>query len=226
MSNIAPLFTSAPRLKIIIENQIIAYAIGFDISVTVNVTPVKTIGFFGPMSLEPTQYNVVTGTLQIVKLRSAASVNRNVQLASNPFIGSSIQSQFNDNNGGEVLSTQEAEIKTNSIANVAGLHAHLDPSKVLASVSFNLDVYFRLPGVQTAKQLGASGVSVFTTYSKELESNWLRIQNCRITGRNTNIALGALVNEPVNFMGTLLTPMNGSSTVFGHDIGRSTVNTF
>jgi hypothetical protein len=31
----------------------------------------------------------------------------------------------------------------------------------------------------------------------------MKIVNCRITGRNTNITMGQIVNEPVNFQGLL-----------------------
>jgi hypothetical protein len=37
------------------------------------------------------------------------------------------------------------------------------------------------------------------------EVPWMNIQSCRITSRNTNISMGQLVNEPLNFQGLLAT---------------------
>lgn len=40
------------------------------------------------------------------------------------------------------------------------------------------------------------------------EVPWFRIKDVRVTGRNTNIAVNQLVNEPVNFKGLMATPID------------------
>lgn len=223
MSNILPLFTSAPRLKLAIGGTTVAYAIGFDVSISIDVTPVMAIGQFGPFSLEPTMYNVVTGTMQIVRLVSASKITNQVaNIKPSSLIGNTPDMLMGTGPDGSVATGQTtASTLTNSIASIKKLHSHLDPSKVLSSASFNIDVYFRVPEVLNTATTTAAGVQSYNGNGKE--KNWIRIQNCRLTGRNTNIALGALVNEPVNFMGTLLTVMNDSEAAFGQDNGPSEV---
>src|SRR5690606_38451446 len=71
-TKIRPIFVSAPQIRLYIDNTVIAYAIGINLNINIDAQSVYTFGEYGPVNVEPLQYGVVTGTLQIVKL--AASV--------------------------------------------------------------------------------------------------------------------------------------------------------
>jgi hypothetical protein len=66
---------------------------------------------------------------------------------------------------------------------------HLDPSRILASETFDLEIL-----VNHSDQL-ASADPTYSLYT---------VKDCRLGGTNINISLGALVNEPMSFQGLLL----------------------
>lgn len=188
---IRPLFSSAPRCKIYISGITVAYAIGFNFNLSVEVQPVMTIGSYGPVSLEPTMYNTVTGTIQIVRLRENST-------------------EF-----------------TNSLSQ-GNLFRHLDPGQILLTESFEIKVFRR--GLTKAGQSYVESsvstvedVTTATLTTKEATADsstvnehlWLQIQDCRITSSNTNISMGQLVNQPVNFQGLMATAKIGDEDTGG-----------
>lgn len=231
MSSIAPLFTTAPRIKIFVGGVQVAFAVGLNISASVDVTPVNIVGKFGPVSLEPTQYNPISGTMQIISVISkddltntADLINNNVatdgtldtalaQVASFDELGNIIYSDAS-------AAAAETNDSNNPIAQ-SGLIRHMDPRTVLLSRTFDLDLYMKVPDssnadVQTLLNSSFSDDGGINGADPALfkEVPWLSVKNCRITSRNINIAQGQLTNEPVSFMGTLLT----SKTIEGVDI--------
>jgi hypothetical protein len=188
MANILPLFNSAPRMKLRLNGKTLAYAIGFNVGVSIDVQPVSIIGSHQPVALEPLMYNVVSGTLQIVRLfsnrtsaKAVADANPNAQITAK----ASVIEEANSDNSNNPLARSE-------------LYKHLDPRQVLASRSFDIDLYVRVP-----KTDGSGG---------EDEVPWMSIKDCRITSRNTNIAMGSLTNEPLTFQGLLATNYDATGT--------------
>jgi hypothetical protein len=228
MSGLMPLFASAPRLKLRINEKVVAYAIGFNINVSIDVQPVFVIGSYGPISLEPTFHNVVTGTMQIVRLARATTTatimeasNATAALggipkegitaaAANAAIGNSTWA------GGE-KTTDVTAAKDAGILGMNSLFTHLDPSLMMASMTFDVQVWMKHPEAVfstqatiappvSAKKTDAEKDALVASLNSTTEKLWMLITDCRLVGRNTNITLGQLVNEPVNFQGLFCTP--------------------
>ena len=198
MSNKTPFMISAPRLVLKISNQDIAYAIGLNCSVSVSLQPVFVLGSVAGVSLEPMLYPPVVGTLQIYRL--AQIPNTNLQEAilkqnkASGLLASDAQLSILSSQGfGTAPDTTGPA--TNSLLSQAQLHTHLDPSTVFASRTFDLEIYMNVP-----KYAIVNGI---IQQSVQNQIPFLTIQDCRITGRNTNLALGQLVNEPLSFQGLL-----------------------
>ena len=211
MSGIRPLFTSAPRLKLRIGQNVIAYAIGFNVNMTVSVDPVYSIGEYGPVALEPTMYNTVTGTLQILRLRSPKALQNDSQMMGGL--------NFNTTNVSTTAATSSTVAVTNLPLAQQNLFQMLDPAQVLTTSTIQIDVYIRVPVLDsTAIPSGKlDGSTSFADSAQNLgitqEFLLMSIQDARIISRNSNISMGSLVNEPVNFQGLMLT---GSSQLNSH----------
>lgn len=195
MANIRPVFISAPQIRLSINNSLIAYAIGINLNVNVDVQSVYAFGDYGPVNVEPLMYGIVTGTLQILQLTANALndpgnadgtqsiLQQRVTLADSLKETSGI---FNEN-GKTVPLPGNA---SNSPIILEDLNRHLDPQKVLYSKTFDMDIKLK----HKTDDFPA----------KEIDSSLLRVENCRLSGRNVNITLGALVNMPLSFQGLLL----------------------
>jgi len=197
MSDIMPLFATAPRLKIRIQESLVAYAVGFNIAVSVDVQPIFVIGSYAPVSLEPTLYNTVTGTMQIVRLLSKETLAKKAARHQGGALA------FTGVDGNELTgSAPDTGSGSNSPLEQKELFKHIDPEKLLLSRSFNTDIYMKVPN---------------DTHTGLVEKSWMKIVDCRITSRNTNIAMGQLVNEPVSFQGLLATPSRSDDDKFSLD---------
>jgi len=204
MSGKKPLFLSAPRMIIRLDGQTLAFAIGLSLNVRVDVQPIMAIGSIKAVSLEPIMVQPVTGTLQIVRLASLKSRSERLASAEQLMDNNVMQgtSAIARNLQGETISTvtkdgASVSAVSNSILGMGNLNAHLDPEQVLISQTFDLDVYINI----------TSSMAVPNAPSAS-EKSWFRIKDCRLVSRNTNIRLGALVNEPVSFQGLLATPFD------------------
>ena len=186
--SLRPLFSSAPRIKIRANGQLIGYAIGFSVNVSVDVQPVYVIGEYAPVALEPNLYRPVTGSMQIVRLRNLAEG-----------VASTGGGKFVKNAAGKVVPpTDPSAIANNSPLDQKALFKHLEPQTILFSQTFDIDLYMKVPTSETAD-------GVLTTLTTT-EALWMTIKDCRIVSRNTNISMGQLVNEPLNFQGLLVSP--------------------
>jgi len=194
--SLRPLFASAPRIKIRISNNLVGYALGFNINVSVDVQPVYVLGQYEPVSLEPTLYQPVTGTMQIVRLRNLS------QNLNNPS-GQLYQTAVDGTGKQTLVASNSAETAaSNSPLSQATLFKHLDPRTILFSQTFDIDLYMKVP-VQDSN--AANGQLIYS------ELPWMTIKDCRIVSRNTNISMGQLVNEPLNFQGLLATPTGNTA---------------
>lgn len=226
-AGLVPLFTSAPRLRLHINDKAVAYAIGFNVNIAIDVQPVQVIGQFGAMSLEPTVYNIVTGTIQIIPLVSGSTkVEQAAAVGVNPLIGNVQTTAVTRNPDGTIKAEQttsaaavqaSSKADTNSILSQQSLFAHLDPSKVLVSRTFDMDLYLTVPTAENIVGVGSTAPTQAQLSLNGTPVRWMRIKYCRLTSRNTNIAQGQLVNEPVNFQGLMATPVLNDLDLFQLD---------
>lgn len=204
MAGKKPLFVSAPRLVLGVRdgngNFIkIAYAIGLSVNVSTTVQPVYVIGDFGPVSYEPTMYNPVTGSFQIVRLQSKNFKDKRVANAKALYSESKILNK-------DTITASVPDVDNNIITQ-ANLFKHLNPAEVLMSSSFDIEIYFNINGYGHA--ITSSQVNNFNSTTTPPAANdpklfkFMTLKDCRITSRNVNLAQGQFVNEPLNFMGLL-----------------------
>jgi hypothetical protein len=198
MSGIKPLFVSAPRLLIRFNTTNVAYAVGISIDVSVDVRPVFTLGQFGALSYEPTMYQPVRGSMQLLKLipqdnpgasagvgAAAAAIASNLQdnrSAANFKTGA--QSPFNSSDNGWNSGAAQLQ-KDNSLLKVDSTFRHLDPTRILLSSSFDITMYLNVD------------------HDAKNAIQFMNITDCRLTGRSVSIAIGQLLAEPVTFEGLL-----------------------
>lgn len=246
-----PVFNSAPRLRIgktITDSsgkQIfspLAVAIGLDINVSIDITPVYILGDISPSSLEPTMYNVVTGTMQVMRFLSGKK--RADLIAQSKTLQSSIYgnkppatagqasgavspAMTNSYNPAPTVTEEDVEFQIK-------MYMHLDPRVVMLSETFDIDVQLNVPmtasltalnvDTKTAIDSTSSGSTILSGFQtpKFNYMPWLSIKNVRLTSANTNISIGQLINEPVSFQGLLATPYNSGSSkaAFALDVGQ------
>lgn len=201
MADFLPSFVTAPRLRLKVGDNVMAYAIGFDIRFGVSVQPVVPIGEFKPVALEPVMIGPVGGTMQIVRLLSKDTQGNQLALSPDGTVTTAANQQANpQTQSGNTAGSQNS----NSLLEQKNLFRMLDPGQILMSTTFDVDVYMWRPvqgdGTSDITDLAQLPTAKLTT------KLWMSIKNCRITSRNTNIAMGQLVNEPLNFQGLLVQP--------------------
>lgn len=202
MAQQTPFFMSGPRLLIKVDGVKVAYAVGLDLRVSRNVQIVNTLGSFASVALQATMYNGVSGSMQIVRLadsdsRSALRTNAGRAAdpeSTNPAPSLSGIAPPNEVSGGEG--------KTNSVITATdNLKKHLDPESVLASSTFDIEVWQLYPTVDTVE---ANGLKTEKLNNQGVLVKHFTIQNCRLNSRSASISAGQLLTESFSFTGTLL----------------------
>lgn len=203
MAGKKPLFVSAPRLVLGVKDADgnfikIAYAIGLSVNVSTTVQPVYVIGDFGPVSYEPTMYNPVTGSFQIVRLQSKNFKDNRVNNSKVLYGKSKILNK-------DTITASVPDVDNNIITQ-ASLFKHLNPAEVLTSQTFDIEVYFNINGYGHA--VSSTDVKNFNAGTPASANapklfKFMTLVDCRVTSRNVNLAQGQFVNEPLNFMGLL-----------------------
>lgn len=209
MSGVLPSLVTAPRVLLQVGNDIVAYAIGLNFNISVDVRPVPSLGMYAPAGYEPVMCQPITGSIQIVKLvnknsrdkimKSAAEADLNnektlVDQASDNFqnvadsFAKQQQNQANPQNDNSILKLPTGVAKDSDM-----IADHLDPNNILLANTFDMDIILNLTGKSADQK------TIF------------KISDCRITGRSVNIALGQLLGEVVSFNGLLVvaTPSSG-----------------
>jgi len=232
MAGTAPLFTTAPRLKIIVNGKQLGFAVGLSVNVSVDLQPVQIIGQFGAVSIEPTRYNVVTGTMQIIRLASTLPFDayKNHFIENPGILGPDVGAKGIDpTTGAETTDnlTGVSSIDSNNPVAQSGLIMHLDPRAVLLSSTFDLVLKLKVPIITGGPETLNTKLLNNTATLAEIEDvnwatqfrdvDWMKISGCRITSRNVNIASGQLVNEPVSFQGLLATTFDGTNQLMQED---------
>lgn len=198
MAGIRSIFVSAPKVKIKIGGQALAYAIGLSLSIDVSVENVFSFSRFDSAGPEALQYGIVSGSIQIVKL--ASNSNSTLRSPTRPADALSIKP-----------SDEEIKAANNQNAgNTSRLADHLDPTRVLASETFDLEILVNhFNSVVDPKIDTEAGGSSYSLYV---------IKDCRLGGSNINISLGSLINEPVTFQGLLLVDTDAASASTANQI--------
>lgn len=197
-SEIRPTFVSAPLIRLKADNRVIAHAIGINLNVNIDVQSVYTFGEYGPINIEPLQYGIVTGTMQITKLAKftkTTPTGPEETTLHREALAKAITDSVNLTDGKMVTTDNGAEKakigSSNSPLADSELARHLDPKKMGFSRTFDLEIKLNhesdIPG-KKYKYL----------------SSLLLVKNCRLAGVNINISMGSLVNEPISFQGLLL----------------------
>lgn len=204
-------FVSAPRLIIKMgsgtDKPVIAYAIGINLDISVDVKPIFTLGLFAPASYEPTMVNTVRGSMQILRLQSESgsratpskSVSANALSSGNNFSGNApttdaaTANMFVKGDGGLMSEGAKAN-ENNSILRQSNAFRHLDPVNVLLSETFDIDLYMNIDHTSNAMA-------------------FMNIVDCRLNSRSMNMSMGQLLSEPVSFEGLLAYSPNAAITM-------------
>ena len=210
MSGQLPFFMSGPRMVIKADGKILAFAVGLDINVSRNVQSIYQFGQVGPVALQATLYNGVTGNMQIIKLadvdarkaKSAGLANANYQGSVKPTGAVGVGTTPNGQSGNtQSLNTaiQATENVDNSMLNYStNMQKQLDPEQVLLSHTFDIEVWQTYPATVDASVQTRPNASGYKTVKH------FTISNCRLNSRGTSISPGSLTSEAVSFVGTLL----------------------
>lgn len=199
MAQQTPFFMSGPRLLIKVDGQKVAYAVGLDLRVSRNVQVVNTLGSFASVALQATMYNGVSGSMQIVRLADSKSRTA-LRTAAGRTEADATQPVPALN--GIKESVPDAAGTANSVITATdNLKNHLDPVSVLASSTFDIEVWQLYPTTATQE---ANGVKVGELNNQGVLVKHFTIQNCRLNSRSASISAGQLLTESFSFTGTLL----------------------
>lgn len=213
MAKQTPFFMSGPRLLIKVDDQKIAYAVGLDLRVSRNVQIVNTLGSFASVALQATMYNGVSGSMQIVRL--ADSKSRDALRAAAGRDGDKDKDSTNPvpSLSGISSTTKGGEGTSNSVISATNnLKKHLDPTSVLASSTFDIEVWQLYPTVATAAE---NGLKVGELNNEGVLVKHFTIKNCRLNSRSASLSAGQLLTESFSFTGTLLVSDDRTLTVDG-----------
>lgn len=223
-----PLFMSAPRVSISMDKAMIGFAIGLNFNISVDVQPIYAMGSYGPVALEPTFYNLVTGTIQVIRL-SRPTARQAMIAAANTNSGKTDSKAIDWNGNGSSAATggnTSVQLTADNPLAINYLYAHLNPAQVMISRLFDITVRLKVAAYGSTSLIkdgaaagNASGMLNGATSAidkdtvkqnqssyKYTDMDWMTIQGCRITGRTTNITFGQIINEPLNFQGLLALP--------------------
>ena len=200
MAQQTPFFMSGPRLLIKVDGQKVAYAVGLDLRVSRNVQIVNTLGSFASVALQATMYNGVSGSMQIVRLADADSRSKLRTSAGRAADTDSTQ-PVPALSGIKGNVPDPAGTSNSLITATNNLKKHLDPASVLASSTFDIEVWQLYPTVAAE---AANGIKVGELNNEGVLVKHFTIQNCRLNSRSASISAGQLLTESFSFTGTLL----------------------
>lgn len=199
MANKMPLFASAPRIAIRVADTNIAYAVGLNLSASVQLQEVRILGEFSVQSIEPTLVVPVTGSFQLVRLISQATQSAQKTAAATRTGGLTTSAQ----DGVEATQILNSEPNVNgNFINQDILYKHLDPSQILLSRSFDIEIKIRTPNLEEepaniATPLAVKQEPTFTTAM-------FTVKDCRLVGASMNLSPGQLLSQSLEFQGLLL----------------------
>lgn len=171
MAGKKPIFITGANAKLKVNNKTMAYAQDVSYTVAVDTIPIETMGRYEAVTNEPVNYSVA-GEFSIVRYTKAAA-----EIADDS--GAVIDGANTDGNGlGAIYGS------TNNPSDINGLASHVNPSNLLQSQSWDLEVYQKGAGA-------ADSVPV------------LKIKDCRITRKSGGLNKRGILVERISFVGVL-----------------------
>jgi hypothetical protein len=166
MAGKLPSFITGANAKIKIGDLTMAYAQDVSYSIEVSTIPVETIGRYEVVANEPVAY-FVSGTLSVIRYtKSAASAASTID---------GVQKTGNSINNWD----------DTAAGNIGG---HFDPSRLLSSKTFDLEIFSKLPS-DTA---GANGTESI-----------IKVRDCRLTRKSGSVTKRGLIVDQFAFSAIL-----------------------
>lgn len=158
-----PGFITGASARIAVFGKTFAYATDVSYNVSVEVLPIETIGRYEAHSNEPIGYRV-SGSFSLIRYSKYASI-------------ANIENVAND--------------KTNAPADIdSGMKAQLDPSQLLISKTFDMEIFQRALATSTA--------------TAPEDKPIMKLQDCRITSRSGSLNRRGVMVENYAFVGILM----------------------
>lgn len=161
MAGIKPAFITGANAKIKVANKTFAYASDVSYQIVVDTIPIETMGRYEAVTNEPVNYSVA-GELSIVRYTKQTATIGIPNTATN---GNGLGAVTNASSVGKVSD-------------------QFDPSQMLASETFDLEVFQKLAG-------GAISDAV------------IKIMNCRFTRKSAGLNKRGILIDRLSFVGIL-----------------------
>ena len=159
-----PIFITGANAKLKVDGKTMAYAQDVSYSVSVDTIPIETMGRYEAVTNEPVNYSVA-GEFAIVRYTSAA-----VSAAAG---------------------IDQAATGGNGLGNIKGkanltnaLSSHVNPGKLLESITWDLEVYQKGAGAGT-------------------DAPVIKVLDCRITRKSGGLNKRGILVERISFVGLL-----------------------
>jgi len=169
MAGKLPSFITGANAKIKIGDLTMAYAQDVSYSIEVSTIPVETIGRYEVVANEPVAY-FVSGTLSVIRYTKAA--------ASSTSTIDGVKQTGNSINNWE----------DTAAGNIGG---HFDPSRLLSSKTFDLEIFSKIPSDQAA----AGGASATESI--------IKVRDCRLTRKSGSVTKRGLIVDQFAFSAIL-----------------------
>lgn len=170
-----PGFITGASARVAVFGKTFAYATDVSYNVQVEMLPIETMGRYEAHSNEPIGYRV-SGSFSLIRYSKYASVANIENVADN---------------------------KTNAPADVdARMKAQLDPSQLLLSETFNMEIFQRAATTATAT----------TTEQKTV----MMLTDCRITSRSGSLNRRGVMVENYAFVGILMHDTDAVAGIVGN----------
>jgi hypothetical protein len=159
-----PIFLTGANAKLKIDGKTFAYAQDVSYNVSVDTIPIETMGRYEAVTIEPVNYSV-GGEFSIVRYTKAAAAT-----------GAGIDGSNIDGNGlGSVKGTNNSAL---------GLSSHIDPSELLQSQTWDLEIFQKGAGANDSKPV-------------------IKVKDCRITRIGGGLNKRGILVERVSYVGLL-----------------------
>jgi hypothetical protein len=195
-----PFFVAAPRCKITVAGQDIAYAVGLSLQVTKVIEPVRILGNFAPVAFESLMVNPVRGSFQIVRLLSSASDNAAIAQALYGDAPNLANVDAAGNSTSQIIPKPGVNGTDGTILSQGGLYRHLDPVSIILSQSFDIQIQLKVPQIAATSfdnvLLKTGPYTISTT-------NFITIKDARLSGARGSLTPAAIFRESFTFEGLL-----------------------
>lgn len=167
---VKPGYITGASAKIKIFGATMAYATDVGYTVTVQTIPIESMGKFEVHSNEPVAYSV-DGSFSIIRYAKQA----------------------------KLLVGGDAAANGNSMGQ-NGTKPHLDPSTILDSNTFDLEIYQK----QSIAAAAVTATATVPASPEVVDAPWLKVSDCRITRRSGSLSKRGVLVESFSFVGVLL----------------------